>query len=159
MRINIKSGKIEKLAHGNQYVLKGDIIYYQKTKYLYDKEEYCYYHKPLGIYSMKLDGSNEKKSSNIKLKWNSEPIVKVKMSGGTLITKWNDSDSRTDLIFKSKTQKTIAKKINRVIATNDKYIIYTTSKTTGGVWYVVTYLIDTNGKKIKQLTKYIDAGT
>ena len=81
VRVNIKSGKKETLAKGCNYVIKKNTIYFTKTKRI--KDEYGYeYDKELGVYSMNLNGGNQKACSDVTL--TRKTIKKFKNSKGTL---------------------------------------------------------------------------
>ena len=106
VRVSINGGSMETLAKGNKFVIKKNTIYYTKTKRITDKYGNDY-DKELGVYSMSLDGSNQKACSNVKL--STKQPKKIKTSKGTLIstgrTYTGDDYYPEKLVFKAKNGK------------------------------------------------------
>lgn len=83
VRVNIKTGKMETLAKGCNFVIQNKIIYYtmtERTRDEYDND----YDKEIGVYSMNLDGSNQTACSDVTL--STKQPKKIKTSKGTLIS-------------------------------------------------------------------------
>lgn len=63
VRVSIKSGKKTTLAKGDNYVLAGKKIYYNKTKFI--KSGSYGYEQSAGIYSMTLSGKKKKREKSV----------------------------------------------------------------------------------------------
>ena len=160
VRVNIKTGKMETLAKGSNFVIKKKTIYFTKTKRVTNKYGDSY-DKEIGVYSMNLNGNNQKACNNVTL--SSKSLKKIKTSKGTLISSgetYSDSYySPKKLVFKSKNgkkktiyniskdKKTYSYSSIGYYTLQGNYIIYkTTIKTKNNSTDGVLVITKTNGK-------------
>ena len=77
-RINIKNGKMKKLGLGENPVVIGNRIYYNKVEKELIYDEWWWYPNEKKKMSMKLDGKNKKKESSKKVKFKKRKFRTVK---------------------------------------------------------------------------------
>ena len=85
VRVSIKSGKKTTLAKGDNYVLAGKKIYYNKTKFI--KSGSYGYEQSAGIYSMTLSGKKKKREKSVTFNNYRYSKTPIKNSKGSVATR------------------------------------------------------------------------